>query len=485
VGVLSADAFTIAGGRISSDRVVVQEKGSTMTLSGYLPFVLGMPFIPGDQPMMVRGEVANQDFSIIKIFTKAITEASGPFGATIVVTGTLDKPVLNGDISLRNGTLSLKDFRNSFSGITLAASVKDSQLILDTLNGASSMGGTFSGTGNVTVAGGQRTISASLNLNALRMSTANLTETIGERTEFTATGVLNASESLKSPLVQGQIVISDARITLPAKEISMTVKIPPLPISPQLAVTVNLARDVVVERGGLRAEIVGPINIGGALPNPLIVGTVQITKGGLSFPGRTLQFLPGGVATLMLRPPDPAVISVSLTAVTSVTTVSTFIGHIVRYRVYFDVSGALGDLSINVRSSPPGLQGVEALAAVFGGSALEAVLRGEPAEQVFQEQLGQVLLGFAFPGLFQPISVGGLTFSLTPGLVVPLELSATMFLSDKVALSYAQSLFGAIVYDSVGVSYMLNPRFAITGEFDFLYWVPQEATLLIEYYKAF
>jgi hypothetical protein len=104
---------------------------------------------------------------------------------------------------------------------------------------------------------------------------------------------------------------------------------------------------------------------------------------------------------------------------------------------------------------------------------------------VFQEQLGQVLLGFAFPGLFQPISVGGLTFSLTPGLLVPLELSATMFLSDKVTLTYLQSLFGNIVYDSVGVSYMLNPRFAITGEFDFFYWVPQEMTLLVEYYKVF
>jgi hypothetical protein len=147
--------------------------------------------------------------------------------------------------------------------------------------------------------------------------------------------------------------------------------------------------------------------------------------------------------------------------------------------------GPIGDLSMNVRSSPPGLAGLEALATVFGGPALEALARGEPAEQLLQQQLGQILLGFAVPGLFQPLSFGGLTFGVTPGLLAPLDLSASAFLTDKVTLTYTQSLVGNMPYSVFSLNYSLSRQLAASIQFEGPYWTPDDAAMLLQYYKAY
>ena len=478
---ISAPEFTLNSERFSFERVIIQQDGSKAVVSGYLPFSWSAPFIPRDKPFSVRLSLANQSLEILKCFSKSVSQARGKIEASAVVSGTLDAPSFTGEIAIRDGSVNVPRLNNTFKGITLSARLEGPALQIQNLSGESSLGGTFSGGGSVALWGEGRTIQAFLNLMSLRLATVGPTGPV----EFTATGHLTASESLKSPLAQGQIVVSDARIVFPAKELETTVTIPPLPVNPQLDVTVNLAKNVVVERGALQVEVSGPISVTGAFPNPLIVGTVQITRGRLAFPGRTLTISPGGTASLLLRPPEPAVITVDLTATTSVTTLSGITGHVARYRVYLDISGPIGDLSIGVRSSPPGLAGIEALATVFGGSALEALARGEPAQQLLQQQLGQVLLGFAVPGLFQPITAGGITLGITPGLYVPLELSISAFLSDKVVLTYSQSLVGTMPYDTFAASYALSPQLALTWQFEGPYWTPDEATLLVEYYKNY
>lgn len=176
---------------------------------------------------------------------------------------------------------------------------------------------------------------------------------------------------------------------------------------------------------------------------------------------------------------------VNVAATTRVTTVSPFTGRITRYTVNLDIEGPIADLDVNVRSSPPGLSDVDVLRALFGGAALQALIRGTPPEQVFQEQVGQILLGFVVPGLFEPFEIEGVAFAIEPGFDVPLLATASTLLTDKITLSYSRSIVGPIPTDTFSLSYVLSRRLAFTVQFEGQDWAPRETTYLIEYFQRF
>ncbi len=490
LGTITADRITIANDRLSTDRLVVQQNGSTLVFSGYLPFSLTPPFIPRDQPLSVAVTLSDPNLAFARYFPTAIQSASGSLTATAQITGTLNNPVGSGTINLQNGFFRLAHFENNFMHVTLAATLQGSQLTVDTLSGESSLGGTFTGGGTINLGGQTNSaVALFLSLNALRLSETNLTASQGEHATLTVTGRLEVAQTIRNPIVQGQVVVSDANIVVPAKPVTTAVTVPALPISTQLAVTVNLARNVTIRRGGLVAQVIGPLVITGTSTNPVVSGTVQIASGRISYPGRTLELLPGGTASLLFQPPKPAILSVDVTAATTVTSTSTFAGFITRYRVFFDITGPVGDLSIGVRTSPPGLGDLEALAAVFGGTALEALIQGEPAQTVFQQQIGQLLLGFVVPGLFQPIELGGgLTLTLEPGSLIGytgFTFTLSEFVTNNLSLSYTQSVAGGIPIVDYGVNYTFTPQLAATVQFESQAGSVKETLYLIQYYKRF
>lgn len=167
------------------------------------------------------------------------------------------------------------------------------------------------------------------------------------------------------------------------------------------------------------------------------------------------------------------------------TAVSPITGRITRYVVTLDVVGPVGDLDIDVRSRPPGLAQLDALTLVFAGASGQALLRGQPIQQVIQEQIGQVLLGFALPGLFQGIEVGGITFGLEAGFDVPLQLAASAALSERFIMSYSRSVTGRLPVDTVSFSYTLSPQLALTLELEGQNSAPRETVYLLEYFRRF
>ena len=480
---IAAEQVTIAGGRLSSTGVVAQANGSQLLLSGSLPFVWAAPYVPRDQPVLLHAELPDQDLAILQTLSPAVENARGALMAAVDVTGTLDQPVFDGQATLHDSFLRVKGLENDLTNIGLAARFQDSSLVIQSLSGASSLGGTFSGSGSLALsgtAGGMLT--ALLTLDGLRL---DVTSTAAEQLVFTTTGQLLLSETLKSPLVQGQLVVRDARIRVPAETVTTTAAVPYLPVSPELAITVDLARDVVVERGTLRAEVAGPVAVTGTLIRPLIAGTVQIADGRLSYLGRTLQLQPGGTASLLLSPARPPMISLDLTAVTRVSAPSPVTGLFTRYTLTLDIAGPIGNLDIGVRSSPPGLSDVEALRLVFRGTALDALIAGRPFDQFFQEQLGQVLLGLALPRVFEPFQIEGLVFVLEPGFDIPLAFTVSTPLAERLILSYSRSVVAASPFDVISFGYILRPELALTVQFRGLNRTLQETSYLLGYFRRF
>jgi len=477
---ITAEQVTIAGGRLSSSSVRARANGNQVLLSGSLPFVWAAPFVPRDQPILLHAELPDQDFSVLETFSPTIEEAHGALMAAVDVTGTLDQPAFNGEVVLSDGSLDFRSLENDLTNLTLAARFENSSLVVDTLSGASSLGGTFSGSGNLSLAGGLLT--AFVTLNDLRLA---VTSTAVEELVFTSSGQLLVTETLHSPLMRGQLAIRDARIRLPAKAVPTTVVAPQLPVNPELEITADLARDVTVERGTLRAEVIGPVAITGTLARPAIAGTVQIASGRLNYLSRTLELRPGGTASLLLSPAQPPIISVDVTAVARVSVPSPVTGLFTRYTLTLDIAGPIGNLDIDVRSSPPGLSDIEALRLVFRGTSLDALIAGRPFEQLFREQLGQVLLGLAVPRLFEPFQIEGLTFALEPGFDIPLAFTASTPLTERVILSYSRSVIGVLPFDVFSLSYTLRPELAFTVQFQGLNRALTQTSYLLEYFQRF
>jgi len=482
---IAADRVAIADSRIASDRVQIAKNGGSAVLSGSAPFSLTPPIIPADQPIMLTADVTDESLAFVKSLTDAVEDASGVFTASINITGTIEKPIINGPISLVDGFLKPKGFANSVTGVTASARIVNSVLTLDSLEGTSSLGGTFTGSGNIAMTGltnGQ--VSLLLNANAFRLGVVGIGGPGGSAI-FTTTGQLVVADTVRSPVVQGTLVVSDAKVVIPAELVPTSIALPALPISPQLAITLNLANNVVVQRGGLSAAVVGPVTLAGTLSNPIVSGTVQIGSGRLAYPTRTLNLRPGGTASFLFQPPSPAVISVDVEATTNLSAISPLTGIITRYSVALDITGPIGDLSIDVRTSPPGLSELEALAAIFGGGALESLLTGASLGSAFQEQLGQLLLGLALPGLFQPVEIGGISIGIEPGYEVPLQVSATAQLAGNLTLSYTRSVTGMSPVDVFTFAYTFSPQFALAIQFQGRNGVAQNSTTLVQYYRRF
>lgn len=482
---ISADRLVIAGNRLTTDRLLVQNNGSQVVLSGSVPFTWRTPFIPRDQPLLVNGILEDQDFSIASTFSRLVEASSGTLSGNIQIRGTLNEPDLGGEITLQNGTLNLRNVQNDFTDINARTRFSGSTLIIDTLSGSSSLGGNFSAEGNVTltdIATGSTNLLVSLS--DLRLDVTNITSLGGDAT-LTSNGQLTVSGSIASPLVQGQLVVRNADIEIPATAVPTSVQIPTLPINPQLQVTLNLTQDVNIERGALSAEIVGPVTIAGTLNQPVLSGTVQITDGELRYAGRSLEIASGGIASFLIRPPLPATITVSMEARTRVTAPSPITGRLTRFTIVMDISGPIGNLDIDVRSSPPGLSEAEALRYAFGGVALEALVRGQTFEQVFQQQFGQILVGFVLPGIFEPLELGAISLALEPGFDIPLQVTATVPLTERVLLSYSRSVIGVLPVNTLSVSYTISQQLALTVEFEGANGPNNETIYLIEYFTRF
>lgn len=486
---ISTDHITIGAGRISTSGLTIANQGARINAFGSLPFVFQKPFIPTDQPVHLSITASDPSLNLANSFSPYVTRSQGNLSADIITTGTIDHPTLDGSVTLTNGIVDLRGFKNSFTGITIAAKFTGNTIQIENVSGVSSLGGKFSATGSITVNDlrsiAQSPITAFASTQSLRISVDNVTNSLHEAAVFTTTGQIITTQTLGNPLVQGQLVVTDARIQLPSNLVSTSVQLPNLPINPQFAITVDLTRNVVIQRGILRAEIQGPVTFAGVFPRPTVSGTVQITDGKIRYAGRTLELLNGGTSSFILQPLQPAIISVNVSARTRFSALSQISNRITRYTVTMDISGYIGHLDITTRSSPPGLTDVQALGNMFGGTAFQALAQGVPFPQLFQQQLGQILMGVAVPALFQPVSLGPVTLSLEPGFNIPLQITASTAITDKIGLSYSRSVMGNLPIDTIGLDYTISRHFALSLQLEGQNNAPRQTYLFVEYFTVF
>lgn len=480
---ISVGQIVISNGTISFDQASVVAENGRFAISGSLPFMWTAPFVPREQPLHVHAEALEADLSVLESLSQVVESASGPLVASVDIRGSLDSPILDGTVTVRNGRVKLYNLDNEIADISISAKFADSTMTIESFDGTSSLGGSLSGTGEISFGEpGGAGVSLFLMIDNMRI---RMSETpVVENLELTVGGPLTVTGKLDSLAIRGQLVLSDANIRVPAEPVEVATLAPSPPMGPQLDVALDIAHNVRIQRGTLSAEVVGPVAVTGTVERPIIAGTVQIVRGEIGYIGRTLELLPGGVASFLFSATAPPVVILEISARTQAFGVSPLTGGITRYTITLDISGPIGELAMRVRTSPPGLSDMEALSLLFSGTALDALLRGEPFEEVFQQQLGQILLGLAVPGLFQPFTVGELTFVLVPNFDTPVQLSGSVNLTSRLVLSHSRTVTGIVRSELSSLSYVLSPRFAATIQFENVQGARQ-TTYLIQYYTWF
>jgi autotransporter translocation and assembly factor TamB len=482
---ISVPDITIAANRISAHTITITDRGSVLTASGSAPFVWSAPFIPPDQPLNAHVTLNDQDLALALSVTSGVKQARGILSSSVDIEGTINDPELSGNLSLQNGFLRLDHMGNDFTNLNIAATFKDAAIILDSFTGASSQGGSFDASGNISLASSESgAVAAIFILNSLVLDETGLVGG-GEHIRATGTGQLTASNTLAAPLVQGALVVRDADVTVPGTTITTSLQAPELPINPSLDITLNLTQNVHIQRGGLAALIDGPVTVTGTAGHPVASGTVAVVTGRIKYANTSLELTPGSTSSFVLRPGLPIVMSVDAQAKSRIVAANPLTGRPVRYVITLFISGPIGDLKLDAISSPPGLSRSDAIQVLFGGVALAELTVGKPFQQVFQDQIGGLLLGYAIPGVFQPLELGPLTLAVEPGITVPLTVSASTSLTDKLTLTYSQSLAGGLALSSVGVSYAISDYMALTLEEDILPGGPNSTVFLVQYFTRF
>lgn len=456
-------SLVIQADRLDAPQITATADGSVILGSASLPFTWAPPFIPRDQPLNVQAAVPDQDLGTLTGLVPLVQSASGNLAVNLLISGTIDDPVLSGGLVITDGVLDVARFNNSFTGLQVEAVFSNSTLQISRFTGGSSLGGTFEVTGSVEIPSLRGAVAdATLAMNGLRISTENLTGIYEEEITMTATGLLSITEGLAAPLISGDLIVSDAVIEVPVAELPT----PGIPgfvgPNPRFDVTLNLASNVRIERGPLEVEVVGPVSIAGTLAQPDIVGTVLLTDGTLRYPGRTFTLVPGGVATFVWEAPAPPSIAVDLRATTRVLAPSPFFARFTRYTIFLDVSGTIDSPVISVSSSPPGLTEIEALALIFRQAEIEALLRGVDFFDIIEQQLAETLLGLALPGIFEGIEFGPFTVGLEAGLAVPLQAWISLQITEQLALSYLSTLIAGEQFDILELSYLISPQYAFS-----------------------
>ncbi|SFC37173.1 translocation/assembly module TamB domain-containing protein [Devosia psychrophila] len=324
--------LTISG----SGTVPLAGNGLNLSLQGSAPLALGNRFVAD------RGG-----------------QISGVVTLDARVTGSLASPQFGGRISTSGAGYVDPELNLRITGLAGSASLNGDSLVIDSLSGGLSTGGTVSASGSVGLSGG---LPANIRvaLNSARYADGNI---------FVATlsGNLALTGNLTgSPLLSGDVLVEEANITVPenfgggAKLIDVEhIRTPPAveqtlqrakiddasgapipqtrPTGVVLDINVSAPNQIFVRGRGLDAEVGGSVRITGPVNNVQPVGGFELIRGRLAILGQRVTFESGTVT--LVGDLDPFLNFVARTEGEGIT-------------VFVTVAGRASDIDVSFTSSP-------------------------------------------------------------------------------------------------------------------------------------
>ncbi|MCS6777432.1 MAG: translocation/assembly module TamB domain-containing protein [Chloroherpetonaceae bacterium] len=461
-GRIQADAIRmIATDPVSGQRFVAQASGS-------VGFSYEPPYVRPDAPLSFVASLEDQDIQAFSSLVNGqLRDSAGRFSARLEVQGTREQPVVTGTLSLDAPRIKLQQFATGLADVRGTLRFEGDRVTVE--QGFRARSQIFTGGGPVTnTAGSPIVLEGSLPLGFNENSAPGELRLRASRIAFrenpfpgATTGRLYGEAALDlrltgsalRPLLQGEVVITDALAALPA-EFARTAGAGTLPVDPRLDLTVHLRNNVRLANSQLDARTEGDIRLTGSLSDPTLFGRLALNEGRLILPTTRFLIQPPGALTLAYptyepgpqgRPVPTMGVSVDLRAQTRVTAPSIY-GTVKNYRVTVSARGPLTGgatdpvtgrprLTLIFTTDPPDLAGSqEALARRLAGiwigeSAIGQI--GVNPTQAIATQLTNVFTGSVLPGLFdRPAAALGfeqLSFTYDPVQRITINISRQLF----------------------------------------------------------
>lgn len=503
---ITAPDIRAEGGRLHIGQLLIRKRAPELEetelqtlVYGSVPFSIVPLEVPRNGLLDLHVRFDEQNLALLPAFAPMVSEASGTLAGSLDLTGTWSRPIANGAITLKDGSVAVENLVNRFVNLNGQLLFNQERFVQIDFTGASSLGGEFLAKGTASL---ERFPQGPVNLQVrttepLELEGNNVTQAFGERFDGTLEADIGVSGTLGTPVVSGYIQASETNLTLSDKPIEAAGSPPniflPNPVFQNFRVVAG--EDFFVRRGTFQGEINGELLVDGQYPDPrpgrntertddlTVNGRFTIDRGRVRVATKTFRVQDGSLITVNYRAPDEPRIRVDIEATTTVSAYSQFDNQREQYLVTVLMTGPLDNPNVSFESDPPGLGRREILAALGYQSELQAIFRGgNEADQALRRGLAEAFTGVASVALFDPVE-SALTralnleeFSILYNFDSPLQVQFTKHLWSRFYVTYRRQLTG------VGDDYMLKLYYRITPRINLSYTTDERNinTFLIE-----
>lgn len=455
---VSAPGIVVEGDTLNLGDVAVAGDTFQATLSGTLPFSWSPISVPDDKPIDLSVSLGRQDLSVLTELSPEIAEAQGYITGALRVGGTLKHPAVRGSAEAVADSLLLARARNGLKNVRAVVQFDERTAHLQSLQAESDLGGRLTGRGWAALTGMPRPdFRLELTASDLECWLANASGIYGEVFRGAVNGsVVLSRQQDQPPHLEGELTASHGSLTLPTQPPKTALR--PAAALPRVALgsaggeqplLFRIGKAFQLVRGGLRASLTDDIRLSGFLSEPEVAGTLTFENGTVRFATQRFRIVPGGTMTIAYSPARGARATLDVSAQTTVYARVGPNGQRERYTIIVDLSGPIENPRATFSSDPPGLSRRQILAVVGRQAELEAILRGQDADRILREQLGQAFAGALVPEITSPIeravaeALGLEEFAILYDLGAETQVQVTKQLVGRLFLTYRRNVAGA------------------------------------------
>lgn len=395
--------------------------------------------------MKVTVDMRKASLVMAMMLTQDIEFAEGSVDISVDLTGTLDKPRINGWAQVSGGKLKFAQLPESLEGLNVRASVKDSRIVIEKAS-ATLGSGSVEARGSVVMEGlAPKTYDLAGTLRAVKLSLPVY--------EGSVDGDLTLRGTGSAPVLGGKVKLYRADIPLTLNG----GKFEPPNIDLGLDLTVEVGTDVRIKSKEIDVEIVARgLSVSGTVAKPLASGYVEAKRGVVYFQGTRFMVTQGVAEFARLRGIEPLLQARAETVKQGV-------------KVTVQLSGTPQNLAISWSSTPPLTEDEIFRLLSFYPGAIDRLLKGDvkglledEVVRFLDSELRLYLLDDMAKAFRDMLSLD--EFTIDAGLGsdnVTLKLGKYVF--DDLLVTYTRTLQQA-PDQSLKLEYTIKPGMTLYGE---------------------